>query len=465
MARVLLIDPPFHRFMNFHRHYFPLGLAYIAAILNEHHDVLIYDAEQSSTTRPKIYSEIIEDYRYYLLGLHDTCHYIWNEILEVVKMTNPDIIGISALSVKVPVVLRIIQIIKEFNKDICIIVGGEHATALPDEFLKNGADFIVRGEGEMIMLELINAVESDQDIKNISGISFMEKNMIRNNPRRQLIENLDSLPFPEREKFLDSRGYRPIDFGLIMGSRGCVYNCHFCPNRNIWGNQIRTRSVESVIKEIELVKNKFGTKYFSFRDYSFTYKRKWVIDFCKALKKNNLDIEWECLTRCDIIDNDLIRLMMEQGCINFRIGIESGSERILKFMNKGITVPVIISAAKILNDNKAFWSSYFIFGVPDETKSDIYDTLELIERIDPSFVSMSRFTPLPGTYFYDYLIKNGKLTESINWEEWGNQYLGRNFMKNVTKEEFVGLIGNISKMIDERNKYKSNGRIDPLLSQ
>jgi anaerobic magnesium-protoporphyrin IX monomethyl ester cyclase len=464
MAKVLLIEPPFHRFMNFHRHYFPLGLAYIAAVLGKYHDVLIYDAERCSTTIPKKYSEMIEDYKYYLSGLSNNSHPIWNEILETVKKADPDIVGISALSVKVPTVIRIIQIIKEFNDNIRVIIGGEHATVSPDEFLKNGADLIVRGEGEMIMLELVNSMEAGQCVKDISGISFMENNIIYNNPRRQLIENLDSLPFPEREKFFNSQGYRPVDFGLIMGSRGCVYDCHFCSNRNIWGNQARIRSVESVIKEIELVKNKFGTKYFSFRDYSFTYRRKWVVDFCHALKNRNLDIEWECLTRCDIIDNYLVRLMMELGCINFRIGIESGSEKMLKFMNKGITIPVITNAAKILNDNKTFWSSYFIFGLPDETKSDIYETLALIERIDPSFVSMSRFTPLPGTYFYDYLIKNGKLTEPINWAEWGNQYLGRNFMKNTTKEEFVDIIGNISKMIDDRNRYKSNGRSDPLLS-
>lgn len=464
--RILLIEPPFHRFMGFYRHYYPLGLAYVAGILATHnHTVRICDAEHDPESRPKTYLETTKEYDNYLDSLNHNRHHIWSEIRREVSRFEPDLIGISVLTVKVPSALKIASICRTACEDVPIVVGGEHPTARPQDLLTNeNIDFAVRGEGEQTMLEVAGAIEKRHHFEGIQGLSFKARNQIAHNKDRPFVKNLDNLPFPARDLLAHKETYRPIDFGLMMGSRGCPYRCTFCPNRNIWGSMVRFRSVDSVLDEIRLVQETYSTDYFSFRDYSFSLNSKWTKDFCKMITKKQLHLQWECTTRPDLVSEEIVSYMKAAGCVTIRVGIESGSEQVLKEIRKDISLEQVRKMARILNRHNIYWTAYFMFGLPTETKEDIDKTLSLIEEIDPPFVTMARYTLLPGSDLWKVLQKKQHIDEDhVDWREWGNQWLSKGFTERINPREFQEILRKAAVVIDEHNQRHKSPKPHPLL--
>lgn len=464
--RVLLIEPPFHRFMGLYRHYYPLGLAYIAGALALHgHDVQVYDAEHDPETIPRTYLETSQTYAKYLDAVQNRHHPVWSEIKRHVSKFKPDIVGISALSVKVPSALRIASMCREACGDVPVVVGGEHPCVRPEDLLEDeNVDFAVRGEGEQTMCELLDIIKSRGRLEEVDGLSFKNNGRICHNKGRALIEDLDSLPIPSRDRLAHTGKYRPVDFGLVMGSRGCLYRCAFCPNQNIWGRRVRFRSTGGVLSEIRIVKESYSTDYFSFRDYSFSVNRQWTTDFCKMVMQEKLDIEWECTTRPDLLDENMVSLMKQAGCATIRVGVESGSERILNEIRKDLSLEEVRKMARILHRHRLYWAAYFMFGLPSETEEDIDKTFSFIDEIDPPFVTMARYTPLPGTEMYDKLVSEGKIRESeVDWGQWGNQWLQTGFTKGISRERFPEIMEEIAKRVDEHNTRHKPEKAHPLL--
>ena len=464
--KVLLIEPPFHRFMSFYRHYYPLGLAYIAAMLVKHnHTVRIYDAEHDPEARSRTYRETSQDYFKYLDAIEDREHPIWSEIEREISGFQPDLVGISVLTVKVPSALRVASLCKIARRKIPVVVGGEHPTARPEHLLKDdNVDFAVRGEGEETMCELVDTLDSDGRLEGIDGLSFKRRGRICHNKNRALIKNLDNLPIPYRDALANKETYRPVDFGLIMGSRGCPYRCAFCPNQNLWGRRVRFRSISGIVNEIKSVKETYSTEYFSFRDYSFSVDPKWTMELCKRIREEKLDIQWECTTRPDLVNEEIISMMKDAGCTTIRIGIESGSDRVLNEIRKDLSLKEIKAAARILNRHNLYWAAYFMFGLPSETKEDIEKTLALIYEIDPPFVTMARYTPLPGSEMYEALVEEGRIRESeADWGQWSNQWLQKSFMRAMSQDEFRDIMEDIARRIDEHNRQRVLGKPHPVL--
>ena len=188
--------------------------------------------------------------------------------------------------------------------------------------------------------------------------------------------------------------YTSEDMGLIMTSRGCPYGCTYCSTDT---RRVSYRSIDNVLKEIRLVKEKYGTSQFSFKDDSFTVNRKRVEDLCDRLIKEKFNINWECNTRVNLINDDLLLKMKRAGCNSIKVGIESGSERVLKEMNKGITHDQVRNAAKLFRKVGIHWTGYFMMGVPGETVEDVYKTLDFMYEVKPDFASIGVYEPFPGT--------------------------------------------------------------------
>jgi len=464
--RVLLVEPPFHRFMGFYRHYYPLGLAYIASTLAKHnHVVEILDAEHDRKCRSLSYLQTSEEYFKYLDAINDSDHSVWSEIQREISRFEPDLVGISALSVKTPSALRIASLCHLGSRKIPVVVGGEHPTARPEDFLRdNNVSFLVRGEGERTILELVETLKRGGRLENIDGLSFKTNGEVIHNKNRPLVENLDSLPFPARNFLSNKETYRPVDFGLIMGSRGCPYRCSFCPNQNLWGRRVRYRLTSNIIDEIKSVQETYSTQYFSFRDYSFSTDNKRTIDLCRKIRQEKLDIQWECTTRPDLITEETVSLMKDAGCTTIRVGIESGSDRILVEIKKDLSIKQIKEASRILNRHNIYWAAYFMFGLPSETKEDIKKTFTLIDEIDPPFVSMARYTPEPGSELYETLVRKGRVCENeVDWGQWSNQWLENAFTERISREEFREIIQDVARHVDEHNKRHSPNKVHPLL--
>jgi radical SAM superfamily enzyme YgiQ (UPF0313 family) len=253
------------------------------------------------------------------------------------------------------------------------------------------------------------------------------------NPRRPFIRGLDSLPAVNRALLADIDTYTPNDFGLMMTSRGCTENCGFCGIGAAMGHTVRFRSIEKCIEEIISARDRYGTEYFSFRDGTFTADRERTIRFCRAMIDRRLSIAWECLTRADCIDEELVSMMADANCAQIRLGLESGSPRILEYLGKNASVSDYERAASILNNRGMFWSAYFLFGVPEETQDDIEMTLRLIERLRPPFITVARFVPLPGTRLY----RDAKaVVGTIDWTKQNNMCIDRSYSRHISDESF-----------------------------
>ena len=425
------------------------------------HIVSVYDVEHITDGETLSWIEAAQKYDEYPKALENDNHSVWLEVENTIKQFAPDIVGITVLSVKVPSAIKIAKMCKDYNSKIIVIAGADHPTVFPEQTLDDSnIDYVVRGEGELTIVDLVFALENQKNVNDVHGISFKDKatgNYIHNKDR-ELIDNLDNIPLPAIDELINFASYRPVDFGAIMASRGCPYPCTFCGVFNIWTRKVRYRSAQNVAQEMKWLHDNYGTKYFSFRDASFTLNRTRILELCNEILNFNLSIEWECLTRADLLDDELVSEMKRAGCVTIRIGVESGSEQILKSMKKKVDLDDIRFAVTLLNKHEIYWTTYFLFGTPLETKTTIQETLEFIKEINPPFVTVSRFAPIPGTEMYDDLIEANLISPYIDWSMESNQRFESNYIFAMTKEEFEVAMKEVSKTIDTHNKTQSRIR-------
>jgi radical SAM superfamily enzyme YgiQ (UPF0313 family) len=451
--KILLIEPPFARFMGFYRYFFPFSLCSLSAYLKQQgHDLLIYDADHADKPVNMNSTDMLNVYHLYLEGIKDPGHAIWAEARKIIRDFQPEVIGITFMSTKMGAVQNLTRIAKEEYPQVPVVLGGAHPSVLYESSLRGiPADFVVIGEGEETLAELIEYLGTGRtDYNHIQGLAFIDPGgTVQATPPRPLIRELDSLPFPDRESLHLVNRYRPEDMSMIMTSRGCPYNCTFCSS--LWERRTRYRSIPNIIAEIEFIRDRFQSDTIYFKDDTFTLNRKRVFAFCDALEESGLQINWECLTRIELVDEELIRRMRETGMFNLKIGIETGSQRLLKVSNKNLTLDDIKRGAEILNRLEQKWSAFFMLGFPDETAEEIAMTWKLIEEIRPTYVSMSVLAPYPGCEIYYDLEKEGAIDENTDWNLYDPFSLYANSSLVFSQDEFVDLTRRTMTFIDEYN--------------
>lgn len=416
--KVLLINPPFYRLMNTHFNGLSLGMGYIAAVLSKNgYEVKIYNADYESSENYANQRKIFESYDNYKKILSDLNHPLWLEVKENIERFSPNIIGITMLTGTYKSAENVGRIAKELNKNIDVCVGGTHPTVLPEETIKNEYfDYVVRGEGEYTFLDLVNGVR----IEDVRGLTYVNKRgEIVNNPDREFIGDLDSLPFASRDLYLNDTRY--MDYGYVMTGRGCPFECTFCASKKVWKGHVRFRSPENVVEEVKHVHDKYDTKFFYFVDDTFTLNKKRTKKICELLVESDLDISWICDTRVDTIDEELLQLMKESGCVRVKIGVESGSERILKKVKKKITKKQIRDCVSLIKKVGIDLTIYLMIGFPTETKEEMRETLDFARELDPTYYSLSILAPYPGTEIYDDVIRSGVTLPKEHWEYFFHQ--------------------------------------------
>jgi radical SAM superfamily enzyme YgiQ (UPF0313 family) len=416
--KILLINPPFYRLMNSHFNGLSLGLNYIAGVLSKNgYEVKIYNADYESSENYADQREIFESYDNYKKILTNLNHPLWLEVKETIESFSPDIIGITMLTGTYKSAENIGRIAKESDEDIAVVVGGTHPTVLPEETIKNEYfDYVVRGEGEYTFLDFVNGLR----IEDIHGLTYVNKRgEIVNNPDREFIEDIDSLPFSRRDLYLNDTCY--MDYGYIMTGRGCPFECTFCASKKVWKGHVRFRSPENVVEEVKHVHDKYGTKLFYFVDDTFTLNKKRTKKICELLVENDLDISWICDTRVDTIDEELLRLMKKSGCVRVKIGVESGSERILKKVKKKITKKQIRDSVARIKKVGIDLTIYLMIGFPTETEEEMRETLDFARELEPTYYSLSILAPYPGTEIYDDVIRSGVTLPKEHWEYFFHQ--------------------------------------------
>ena len=416
--KILLISPPFYRIMGFYNRYFPLGVTIIGTVLkNLGYEVKVYDADCYINPDCIDYSQLPEKYPEYLNSLKDDNNPVWMEVKKTIKEYKPDLVGISAFTPFVASAFKVAAISKKMFPKVKVILGGPHATVKGEEALKicKDIDYAVSGEGEKTIEEFMNWFSGKSGkISEIKGLIYRQKNKILKNIPRGFLRDFDRYPTPNRGLLTNEKKYSSEDMGLIMTSRGCPYNCTYCASTK----GLSYRSVDGVIKEIVEVMKKYGTTQFTFKDDSFTVDKDRVRELCQVIIDKKLDIKWECNTRVNLIDDDLLKIMKMAGCNFIKIGIESGSERILRMMNKGITLNQSRVAARMLNKSGIHWTGYFMMGVCGETASDIYKTLSFMKELKPKLALIGVYEPFPGTAMFDDGVKRGLVKKEMTLNDY-----------------------------------------------
>ena len=457
--QILLVEPPFHRLykdtMSFPR--YPLSLGYLTAAVKEGTDweAVAYNADFSPISEPWSITYMAgAGYQSYLRNLVSATGKVWQEVRQVIEMHRPQVVGISTKSANFPCVRMVAGIAKESDPRTVVIVGGPHPSTVGTEVLRcPDIDIGVRGEGERTLVELLQAIGRQASLDGIPGVVFRKNGAFIENPPRPVIKDLDSLSFPHahaREVLTDFAAY-PLDaFSSIFSTRGCPFNCFFCGSRYVWGRHVRHRSVENVLREINALRS-LGIREIHFEDDTFGVSRERIRSLCSALAKDCPGLRWSCEMHVNLVDDAIIQQMRTSGCFMIRLGIESGSDQILKAMRKGFTIEKALAAARSIKNHGITLFSFFMIGFPQETEETIRDTMRAIEQTDSDSVIYSIFTPYPGTEAFEYCRLTGMIDETFDVSLYNHQSPANHFSLGLSRERFRELAGQVERTIHRRN--------------
>jgi anaerobic magnesium-protoporphyrin IX monomethyl ester cyclase len=395
MARILLIQPPLSSAELFARGSKtsasvlpPLGLAYIAATLRKHgHECRIIDGIAES--------------------------FSLDALIEMASQY--DLVGITVVSTYAMRAIELIQKFKESPSCPPIVVGGHHVTAEPESLLRFGADYAVVGEGEITMSELVECLSSKTDgssVRQVQGIGFIENGEYIFSGNRQKIDPLDQLPLPARDllpmhlyRSSVARGNLQPSHSMLT-SRGCPGVCSFC-SKKTFGTKVRYFSVGRIVEEFFLLRDQYGARGVSIFDDNFLSNHQVVHEVCEELCNKNFGITWSVEARIDCVNREILQCLRKAGCAYIAYGIESGSQRILDYINKRISKDQVREIVRITKEVGIPIRGYFMMGFPSETKEDIEATIRFAIELDLDVASFTLFVPFPATREYERAKKRG----------------------------------------------------------
>ena len=384
---VTLVNPPYPKGAHQHPPFTPLGLGYLAAVLEKNqYEVDVIDCQALKLSYDEFKSEI--------------------------SKRQPNIVGITSTTLTYKSALRIAKIAKEVHPSCLTVLGGVHVTFWDDKALQEcpHLDVVVRKEGENTMLELVERLEAGRAFHDVLGVTCRKGDEIVRNPDRSYIEDLDSLPLPAHHLWPIERlrKYGKVIFP-VMTSRGCTFWCNFCSAVRMHGRTYRMRSPKNVVDELEFLHNTYGADQFTFYDDAFTVNQFRTEEICQEIINRKLKIRWDCETRVDMVTKELLQKMRDAGCIAVWLGVESGSQRVINSMEKGFSLGQAIRAFKWAKEVRLMTVAATILGCPSETRESVWETVKLVEKLNPDDVGFYIATPYPGTPMYDLVKEKGWL--------------------------------------------------------
>jgi anaerobic magnesium-protoporphyrin IX monomethyl ester cyclase len=395
----------------------PLGLLYIAAYLEVEtsHMIEVIDAQVEQLTHEELINSVIK--------------------------VKPDVVGLTAMTFTMLDVITVIRSVKKLCPKAIIVLGGPHVNLFPNETIKlPEVDYLVLGEGEEVFRDLVDQIENGNldTLRQTKGIVFKYNNQLINTGSRKPIECLDRLPHPARHLTPYKKYSSLLSKGKIVTtlftSRGCPFKCSFCDRPHL-GKRFRARSADNVIEEIENC-IELGIHEFLIYDDTFTINRKRVIEICNRIIQKKLDINFDIRSRIDTVDEEMLLLLKLAGCTGIHYGVEAGTDRVLKVLNKGITIAQVKEIFKLTHKIGIPTLAYFMIGNPTETEDEIRQTFIVAKLLNPDYLHLTILTPYPGTQVYAEALNKG-IIESDVWREFAIEptinfippYWGEHFSK------------------------------------
>lgn len=328
-----------------------------------------------------------------------------------------DIVGVTSMTPNIVDAHNSVEIVKKYHPQACAVVGGCHVTALPEKTLEEFPTFDVGvvGEGEKTFPELVKALRENRNPGDVKGIVYRDAGVVKTTGPRELVGDLDSLPFPAWRLFRLSPGRLPV-----ITARGCPFNCNFC--MRVLGSKVRFRSPENAIAELKYLTDEFGVTEVAFIDETFTLNRKRLEKLLRMMLEEKLHnkINWSVQTHVNAVDFDILSLMKQAGCVRVGFGVESGNAEILRECGKGITLRQAEVAVKAAKNAGLKVNAFFIIGHPNENDRTVRDTVRFAAKLNPDFAAFGIMVPYPGTRIRDLALqgKGGYTSVSSNWEDY-----------------------------------------------
>jgi anaerobic magnesium-protoporphyrin IX monomethyl ester cyclase len=372
--KVLLVYPAFGERLDRFPSRPPLGLAYLAASLKDAgHECEIVDEQASE-----------------------------RDLADLVESYQPQVVGFSVTTWAAQAVQQKIARLRARHPHLLYIVGGPHATALPEQMLAGGADVVVQGYGEEILLDLLQAIAHDRPLTQVAGISFLANGAVVTNKRATVRRDLDALPGPDYTS-LDLSRYR---WCSISSSRGCPMGCAFCSDSYLFGRKIRLRTPENFVRELEALHSDHNLRRFYFVDEQFTFDEQRVLGICELIQRKKLPIEWVVNSRVDSVTLDMLVNMRRAGCISVAFGVESGSDQILKTIHKGATTAQIERAIALVKEAGIRVKTSWIVGLPGDMTEQL-KSIDLMAKTQPNHIDIYWLSLYPGTPFWNDAARYG----------------------------------------------------------
>lgn len=375
--------------------YIPLGIAYLAASVQD------LASEINCIDGQIITSESYE---------------------QAISTINSDVVCISATLLQMKEACRVANVVKTRCPSSQVVIGGygPHSVPLSDVFQMGKFDVCVRGEGELILKEVVDCFKRNGDIGEISNLSFVRNNQVISTRPNSELPQLDYLPFPNRNIF-DVFSYQQTwkkNTGMtslhLITSRGCPFGCTFC-DKTLTGKKYRTRMPKLIVDEMEQLWRQYHPDDIFLFDDLFTLRREQVLAVCREIKQRGLSFKWSAQGRVGVVDLELLSVLKEAGCTELYFGVESGSDKILSFFKKGFTCEQVMKTFAMCHEVGLRAGAYFIVGVPGETREDIDLTIGLMKTIKPSIVNFSFLTPFPNTQIYQ---DTAQWIGQKDWAQW-----------------------------------------------
>jgi len=366
------------------------------------------DTTKGEYSRDEIYpplgiltlAAVLEERGGYDVRILDDCIQPLDEIKD--GMAWADVVGISSLTPNASRA-RELGLIAKNEIGRFVVMGGPHPTTNPEYFLNAGAaDICVQGEGDRTLPEILEHYTDRSTWRDIAGMTFKDGDEIVENPRRELVSDVNELPFPayhlgDMERYFAGMVTPGIN---IMTSRGCPFSCTFC-DANMTPRQYRAMKPERAVDLIESLLRTYNPPQIFFFDDLFTIQRKRVVSICKEIVNRGLHFEWSCESRVDTVDAEMLRWMRKAGCVKIYFGLESGSPNMLQTMKKDVTPEKIQAGAKLTREIGIFFKFFILYGFPNDTVEDHRLTEQLVANCRPDAISVSILVPIPGTEIFE----------------------------------------------------------------
>lgn len=404
MGIVVLIRPRFTQTLQPNP---PIGLGYLASVLEKHkHKVILIDCWIQQISN--------------------------EEIFHLIKRIKPNIVGLTCLTAHYEELRELCNYLYIKRKEtintlnFLLIIGGIHVTSLPELSLTEcKADLAVLGEGELTLLELVESIDKKENLYKIDGIAYLKNGKLILNKCRDLIKNLDEIPFPAWHLMpithypQDPHGhdYKRKPFAPILTTRGCPFSCTYCASTNFWQGRIRFRSPKNVADEMEFLTQKYGVREIHIWDDNFTLLKTHVIGICREIIRRKLDIVLKCPNgvRIDSLDEEILMWMRRAGFYHIILAVESGSQRVLNLAKKKLDLQKVPRVAKLTKKYGFITKGFFILGLPGETVGSAIKTINYARKIGLNFASFFIAQPLPGSELFNQWIQEKEISQ-IKWD-------------------------------------------------